>query len=132
MGTRGFVGFGVDVLTWLRTAVEDLDTLRRQASELRVVDEATPPTEQDAERLRPFMDTNVGRQSQADWYCLLRGTQGDPAAILRAGAIEDAATFPSDSLYAEYGYLVDLDAQAFEAYIGFQCAKPSAGLVRRP
>jgi hypothetical protein len=147
MGTRGFVGFiadgtekiaynhfdsypsglGVDVLSWLRTAGQDVEALREQVRALRVVDPNSQPTAEDIERLRPFADLGVGRQTVDDWYSLLRDTQGKPAAMLRAGAIEDASGFPLDSLFAEWGYVIDVDAQTFEVYVGFQSAPHDKG-----
>lgn len=138
MSTRGFVGFvidgtekiaynhsdsyprglGVDVLDWLRQA--DIAEATDQARALRVVEPDSTPTDEDIERLRGYADLNVARQSYDDWYALLRQTQGNPARMLRAGVIEDASGFPADSLFAEYGYVVDLDAQQLEAYVGFQ------------
>lgn len=138
MGTRGFItfvingtekttynhwdsypsGLGETVLSWLKDA--ELDEARRLAAELVMVDGNTPPTSEQIERLRPHTDLSVSRQSADDWYCLLRGTQGDPAAILAAGFSVDASGFPADSLYAEWGYVVDFDTQTFELYEGFQ------------
>lgn len=140
MGTRGFVGFvadgtekiaynhwdsypsglGVEVLSWLRSAGQDVESLREQIRALRVVDPGSHPTAEDIERLRPFADLEVGTKTLDDWYPLLRGTQGNPAAMLRAGVIEDASGFPLDSLFAEYGYVIDADAGTLEAYKGFQ------------
>lgn len=146
MGTRGFVGFvvdgtekiaynhsdsyprglGRDVLSWLRhqIAVNDgLAWIRFAAGTLRVVTDETPVTDDDIERLRPFTDRGRGRASThlpADWYQLLRRTQGKPDEILRAGVIEDASDFPLCSLFAEWGYVVDLDAETLEVYRGFQ------------
>lgn len=146
MSTRGFIGFvadgnekigynhsdsypdglGLDVLRWLRAA--RLDELLAQVKNLRVVDSDAEPTDQDLERFKEFYDGNVGgRAERPTWYQLLRGTQGDPAAILRAGAIEDASGFPADSLFAEWGYVVDVDGCTFEAYVGFQQAPHNKG-----
>jgi hypothetical protein len=138
MSTRGFIGFVVDgtekiaynhsdsypeglgrlVLDWLRTA--QLDDVRRLAAALRVVGPKSTPTADDIERLRPYANPGVATGSLDDWYVLLHATQGNPAAILDAGVIEDASSFPADSLYAEWGYLVDLDTGVFEVYRGFQ------------
>lgn len=146
MGTRGFIsfvadgqtktgynqfdaypgGFGMDVLVWLRAVDPEAAKVRAQA--LRVVDDSAPPTDADIEQLKSYFDPRVGRQGEPpSWYQLLRGTQGDPAAILDAGAIEDASGFPADSLFAEWGYVIDFDAMAFEVYEGFQKAKHSDG-----
>jgi hypothetical protein len=138
MSTRGFVGFvidgtekitynhsdsypgwlGVNVLSWLREA--DTAEAADQARALRVVDPESTPTDKDIERLRGCADLNVGRQTLDSWYVLLRHNQGNPGAMLQAGVVEDASDFPTDSLFAEYGYVVDFDARLLEAYAGFQ------------
>lgn len=145
MGTRGFVGFvvdgtekiaynhcdsypdglGSDVLGWLRK--EHHGHIKRKAAELRVVDESSTPTADDIERLAPYANTRVGTQKTDDWYVLLRETQGNPAAVLDAGVMLDGGEFPRDSLFAEYGYLVNLDDQTFEAYRGFQRERHDKG-----
>lgn len=145
MGTRGFVGFvvdgiekisynhfdsypgglGVEVLRWLRDA--DLADVTERVRQLRVVDPTSKPTVADIDRLSRYANRNVGTQELDAWYVLLRKTQGNPAAILEAGVMEDAGNFPLDSLFAEYGYLIDLDAQSFEVYVGFQKAPHDKG-----
>lgn len=142
MGTRGFVGFidddgnekitynhwdsypsglGSDVLTWLRTKVErEPATLRKQVGNLRMVQHDTPVTDEDLATLKRFHNGDVSTGDEREWYALLRNTQGDPALILEAGVAEDASGFPSDSLFCEWGYLIDLEQDRFEVYRGFQ------------
>lgn len=48
-----------------------------------------------------------GPSERPTWYQLLRETQGDPAAILRAGVIADGSRYVG----VEWRYLVDFDAQ---------------------
>lgn len=149
MGTRGFITFvadgvektaynhwdsypdslGAGVLEWLRTERDRADVtetadwlapIAARVRALRAVRHHDRPTPADIERLEPWTDLGVGSRSRNDWYCLLRGTQGDPAAMLDAGVIEDASHFPADSLFAEWGYVIDLDKQVFEVYEGFQ------------
>lgn len=148
MGTRGFLGFVIDgqekiaynhfdsypeelgnnVLGWLRFAAQDVDNLRSLVAALKVVDPGSAPTDEDIERLAQFHNPNVGGQKdRPDWYQLLRETQGNPGAMLQAGVIEDASGFPTDSLFAEWGYVVDLDAQTFEVYKGFQKERHDKG-----
>ncbi|WP_433233941.1 hypothetical protein [Actinomadura nitritigenes] len=138
MGTRGFIGFvadgeekiaynqfdsypsgvGVTVMEWLRSG--STPHLREQVKALRVVPDDSEPTPEDIQRLSEFADLRVSDKDPREWYVLLRDTQGDPGAILRAGVIEDASGFPLDSLFCEWGYLIDLDAETFEVYRGFQ------------
>jgi hypothetical protein len=146
MGTRGFIGFvvngtekiaynhfdsypsglGLDVLKWLRR--EHPEFIKRKAADLRVVEPDSLPADDDIERLAPYTNLSVGGPSERPtWYQVLRETQGSPGAMLDAGVIEDASGYPLDSLFAEWGYVVDLDAQTFEAYRGFQKAAHNKG-----
>lgn len=146
MSTRGFIGFvvdgtekitynhfdsypaglGADVLNWLRKAHHG--GARRLAAELRVVDEdSSQPTAADIEKFRGYANTRVGSQEIDDWYVLLRETQGNPGAILDAGVMLDGSSLPTDSLFAEWGYIVDFDTDVLEAYKGFQAAPHKGG-----
>ncbi len=145
MSTRGFITFvvdgaektcyihdnaypgaaGLDTLNWLRR--EHHGFAERQARNLRPVDDNVPPAPADVDRLAPYTDLTVSKRSTADWYCLLRRTHGNPAAILDAGWFEPADDFPADSLYAEYGYVIDFDTKVLEAYVGFQEAPHNRG-----
>jgi len=151
MGTRGFIGFAVDGqdkiaynqfdsypeelgLTTLRFARKlASDPLfeaesRARAQALRAVTEDDRPTDADIERLKQWTATEVGRRSETPtWYQLLRRTQGDPETILAAGIVEDASGFPGDSLFAEWGYVVDFDGDALEVHEGFQRTAHDAG-----
>lgn len=142
MGTRGFMGLvidgqqkigyvhwdsypsglGKDMLEALRTLLlaDSGDQVATLARQLEVVTQDTPPSREQQERLGDYADTNVSTKALDEWYVLLRRTHGDLVATLKAGYIEDAADFPYDSLYAEWGYLIDFDTKTFEAYRGFQ------------
>lgn len=143
MGTRGTLGFvidgqskvaynhwdsypdglGLDVLRWLRTAIADSATLAEQARALRVVDSNSEPTDEDIERLSEFLNRSVGeRRERPDWYQLLRETQGAPAAILRAGVVEDGSRYVG----IEWEYRVDLDAGTFTAKDAYDSGDPTA------
>lgn len=142
MGTRGFLGFvvngeekiaynhwdsypshlGITVLSFLREYPE----LLARAADLRAVSDDVPPTEEDIQRLAQYTNTSVGSGTH-DWYNLLRETQGDPEKMLESGFYEDAGDFPLDSLFAEWGYLIDLDTKTFEVYRGFQTKPHTRG-----
>lgn len=148
VGTRGFIGFvadgqekiqynqfdmypdghGVQTLQWLRNAAEQPHVLGAAVRRLRVVEQDSEPTPEDIERLAKYADLRVSTRQLTEWYVLLRSTQGDPQALLEAGVVEDASSFPLDSLFCEYGYLVDLDGDGwFEVYRGFQTCDHDRG-----
>jgi hypothetical protein len=149
MGTRGFLGFvvggelkmtynhwdsypeslGVTMLTWA-TLNRDGANLKPEVVEqiraLRLVNEDTPPTGADREALGEFFEQLAGH-TEVGWYELLRATQGEPEMTLRAGVMIDNHEFALDSLFCEWGYLVDVDAGCFEVYRGFATSPPEHG-----
>lgn len=150
MGTRGFLGFvadgreiitynhwdsypsglGENVLEWLRVNVSagNMTEVKESARNIKIVTDETPITDEDVSRLAAWSDMTVGGPSDSPmWYQLLRQTQGSPVDILASGYVEDASEFPRDSLFCEWGYLVDLDTEMFEVYEGFQEASHTEG-----
>lgn len=148
MSTRGFLGFvaeghetityvhfdaypsglGADVLRFARS-VTDWDAVKRQAAAIVHIDADVPPTPEQCTALERFADHEVGGKDpspDAEWYRLLRHTQGDPAALLEAGHAAHDPAWPGDSLFCEWGYLLDLDAGVLEVYGGFQ-KRPHTG-----
>lgn len=95
---------------------------REQARKVRLVNERDKPTPADKLQCRMLglVDTGVGGQSDDDWYCLTRGGQGELLLMLASGVMLDAGKFILDSLFCEWGYLLNLDAEAIEVYRGFQ------------
>jgi len=137
-------GVGLRVLEFLRDEVGPSNPtnrlrLGRAITDLRVVhdypeEKRTPVTSSDAKRLAAYANFNVDaydennqKRDQPSWYQLLRETQGDPGAIIACGYLLDASDFPRDSLFAEWGYVIDLSGDAFEVYAGFQEKPHTAG-----
>lgn len=142
MSTRGFLGFvadghetityvhfdaypgglGADTLKWART-VTDWDTVHQQAAGLVHINADTMPTPEQRAALAQYAQPGVGGSKDdpgEEWYRLLHGTFGDPAATLSAGHAPHDPDWPGDSLYCEWGYLIDCDERRFEVYGGFQ------------
>jgi hypothetical protein len=150
MGTRGLWGFVIDgqeklaynhsdsypdglgarlvktVKNRLRRKV-GLKGFKVEARSLQMIDGKTPPSSEEQNRLSSFADLSVSTQSLGDWYCLLRHTQGDLNLTLNAGVMVDGRNFAQDSLFCEWGYVIDLDKKKFEVYRGFQESAHTAG-----
>lgn len=126
-------GLGQDILDQMIDLFhgrnETLDTVREMARKIEMVTGDTPPTAAQIERLAPFTDLSVGERSTSDWYCLLRGLQGDLKGSLNGGVMIDSRAFLNDSLFCEYAYVVNLDGDRpiLEVYRGFQKAEHANG-----
>lgn len=146
MGTRGFVGFVSDELETITynhfdsypsglgqkvlSFVQEMNEseAREKAAHVRHVEDSIPPTREDVVALAKYADLGVSQRNlYVEWYGLLRETQGQPSLILDVGVAENAPDWPTDSLFCEYGYLVDFDARKLEVYKGFQTSPPVAG-----
>lgn len=134
-------GLGVEVLKWIRGVTEGnrWNEVRGLAEALRVIDDDTPATPGQILELRAYTNWHVNQYSMAgppgdslptedvEWYNLLHATQGDLEMTLACGYLLDGHTFPLDSLFCEWGYIIDLDASVLEVYRGFQKTLPKAG-----
>ena len=150
MGTRGIVGvrvdgvdkmvynhfdsypggLGISMLDQCRKLMKRSDGLAKAkdaARAIRLVDDTIPVTAEDVKKYANTMDLDVGNQSPADWYRLLRRAQGNLLAYLDAGVMLDAGTFILDSLFCEWGYIINLDTKKLEVYKGFQSQSHNKG-----
>jgi hypothetical protein len=109
------------------------------------------PSKANQERYRKIADLGVSKQETGDWYCLLRQCQGTLRPWVTGevswksydsekghklhkvkldkpvGHMLDASDFPTDSLFCEWGYIVNLDNNTFEVYQGSQKASHNSG-----
>lgn len=139
MGTRGLYGFrknGEDKLTYnhwdsypdclgetvvrfcKETSIEELNEI---FDRIVLVNEGDKPTKAQVLECIEYYNGSVGNQSIEDWYCLLRNAQGNPD-VYKHGLkyMIDNQNFIYDSLFCEYAYIINLDTNCLEFYIGFQ------------
>jgi hypothetical protein len=114
---------GKRVLQWLATA--DLEEAVGKFDRLESVTEEVPATAEQISRYKEI--TGIEDVKTSDWYWLLRDAQGEPQEMLNSGFFVDASDFALDSLFCEWGYVVDLDAKQVEVYKGFQTSPPTEG-----
>lgn len=139
MGTRGLYGFrknGVDKTTYNHydsypnclghTIVEfckttSIEEMHEIFDGIIMVDEYTTPTQTQVTECIEYYDGNVSVGSPEDWYCLLREAQGNPN-VYKHGLkyMIDNSGFIKNSLFCEYAYIVNLDTNCLEFWVGFQ------------
>lgn len=139
MGTRGLYGFrknGVDKTTynhwdsypaWLGKNVlnfikgHTVEELNNIYDKIIMVDSTDEPSQEDITKYEKYADLSVSNKSYKDWYCLLRGCQGDlePYGEDLEHMIKDE-DFIKDSLSCEHAYIINLDTLELEYFQGFQ------------
>lgn len=111
-------GLGIELILALEG--HNLTKLKDRVRFLQLVDENDTPHEKQIETLKNYTNLSIGTKDEKDWYCLLKETQGNLDATLDAGYMIDNHAFVKDSLFCEWGYIINLDDEVFEIYTGFQ------------
>lgn len=139
MGTRGLYGFrknGMDKLTYNHydsypsylgeimvefcktTSIKEMNDI---FDRIVLVEEDDAPTETQIAECIEYYSGDVSRRIPEDWYCLLKETQGNPN-VYKHGLkyMIDHHEFIKDSLFCEYAYIINLDHECLEFWVGFQ------------
>lgn len=136
MGTRGAMGFyrdgqykvvynhfdsypdrlGNDVLDYIHS--KSIDDMNKAFDRIELFDPESKPTKEQIEKCAAYTDLSVSRQSTDDWYCVLRGAQGNLDAYAEVGLMPDDAAFMGNGLFCEYAYIINLDDEVLEVYDG--------------
>lgn len=139
MGSRGVYGFyknGIDKITYqhggsyprelgesiikfiMSATIEEMNNI---FNKIIIVDEESSPTGKQIEECKQYFDSNIRNNNMDDWYCLLRKSQG--TLIPYKDDLKymiDSKDFIKSSLQCEWGYIINLDNNELEIYIGFQ------------
>ena len=139
MGTRGCYGFrknGIDKLTYnhydsypdylgkimvMFCKETSLDEMNEIYDRLILVNENDKPTHEQIEECKRYYNGDVSCKTPEDWYCLLRNVQGDLDAYKNGlKYMIDSCGFIKDSLWCEYAYIINLDTEELEFWVGGQ------------
>ena len=140
MGTRGTWGFykdkdinkltynhfdsyptslGSTMINFIRKySIEELNKIFEN---IVLINEDKEPTKEQIKECKKWSDTTVSCQTLEDWYCLLRDSQGEPESYAKClKYMIDDKIFIKDSLFCEWGYIINLTDNTLEIYKGFQ------------
>lgn len=146
MGTRGLIGLrfknkdyltynhydsypegiGVDILHELRKM--DIEKVKKHIPSIILIDENHKPSKKHKIELKQYTNDKVGGPStgtdfdKLDWYQVLRNAQGTLKPYID-GTLKymiDSHEFINDSLFCEWGYIVNFDENCLEVWLGFQ------------
>ena len=136
MGTRGCYGFyksGVTKATYNHydsypdylglSIANDISKATNEEwndifDKIIMVDENDKPTQEQIEECQEWLNLDVSTQCADDWYCLLRDAQGDIEAFTKGLKYMIEYSSFINSLMCEYIYIINLDTNELEFYIG--------------
>jgi hypothetical protein len=139
MGTRGTYGFykngvskltynhfdsypenlGADIVKFVRSCT--IEELNQIFDSIVMIDERSMPTLMQIKECEQWYDASVSNQTRTDWYCLLRNAQGDIFALKQGlKYMLNHKDFIKESLFCEWGYIINLDTNELEIYKGYQ------------
>lgn len=114
-------GLGVSIAHQVQALLEiPEEELKETVRGLESVWEHEKASPELIEATKGYHDLNVSDQKPTDPYCLFRKAQGDLLATLDIGYYLDANDFIKESLFCEWGYIVNLDEMVLEIWRGFQ------------
>ena len=105
-----------------------INKLKEKVRNIRLIEELEKklsPLDIEWAKQHGFANFDVGSK-EISWYQLLRGMQGDLISCLKHPVMLDAKDFIKDSLFCEWGYIINLDSLELEVWKGFQ-TEPTDG-----
>lgn len=113
---------GATLVTWF--AAQELDEARTLVRSLRLVSDLDLVMADDVLALSDYFERDGMVGSLDNWHNLLAGTRGSPDLTLQAGYMLDGSDKAKDSLFCDWGYILDLDNGTTEVYQGYRVEEP--------
>lgn len=115
-------GLGVYIIETLNgiDSGDRINVLNETYDFIQLVDEDSKPTKEQIKLCKDSGVANfvVSTKSEDDWYCLLRGTQGNLKLYIDKVIpyMLDGNDFISDTLFCEWYYIINLDTKKLEVW----------------
>lgn len=115
---------GKKIIDYIKSHEFD-DTFRSKVAKLKLVNAEDFPTNAQRKKLEKYSDYSVSNGK--DWYSILRKCQGNLDLTIESGYMINDNEFILDSLFCEWGYIINLDSNKLEVYRGFQSEPHNLG-----
>ena len=112
---------GLIALSSCNRIASDFDNYYAKAEQVRRVDPDDVPTSRQVKKFENYLAEHWMRndKEKPSWYDLLHALQGDFLGTINLGFINDNRAFAGDSLFCEWGWLINFDDRCLECYRGF-------------
>lgn len=121
---------GEDIVEFLRIVVgtRSVDMLKQALSKVEMVDSLVDfPTEKQIHRYAEFYQGNINNTKKVDWYTLLAKLQNADWFVKaidgKVSHIVNGVDFGNEYQHCEYAYIINLDTQTFDVYLGLDKVK---------
>ena len=97
----------------------DIEELKIIFDKIILVKKDSVPSNKQIKECSKFFNSDVSKHTTEDWYALLRDSQGNPEVYVKdLKYMIDNRDFIKDSLFCEWGYIINLDTKCLEIYEG--------------
>lgn len=116
-------GLGKQIVDEIKQAIKDgkLNEWENKLQTIKIIDTNIDPTLHDIKKLYAYTDLSVSSQSQLDWYCLLRKTQGSLKKVIKSGYMINSVDADGSPIFEQYAYILNFDTSTFDYYERSRC-----------
>ena len=120
-------GLGANVIEFIKST--SIDEMKAIAKRLVLVKDDDVCPKALRSQYKKTLNTGVGGSGGDKWYNYLRGAQGELSFYKdkKFKHMIDYASFLESSLFCEYAYIINLDTNKLEFYVGFNHNPKAAG-----
>jgi hypothetical protein len=111
-GDSGPDGLGYKMAKFCNSVT--VQEMKEAFGKIHMVQKNSTPTVGQIEQCRPWLNLSVSSQSEKEWYCLLRKTQGDLGAYFGKNPCRYMIDYSNESVSDLFDYIVNLDTEKLE------------------
>lgn len=109
---------GQKIVQELRSVIENdiYDQWKNLFHQLKIIGDNDIPSAYDIQKLKPYTNLLVSRQSENDWYCLTYECRGSLGKILESGYLYNYVNENWFPYFQDYAYILNFDSEMMNFY----------------